>query len=439
MKESDQLNGIFGPSPFLDLAGFDFIEAFVPDYLHCICLGVIRYFILLWITAKKCDLWHIDKIGIERLNKRLESTLPPHEISRCPRTLQNIKFWKASEFRAFALYYYTLLDGILPEPFYTHFADLCYAFYVLLQERASKESVRKIQPLLERFVRDTEYLYGTQHVTYNIHMLIHLSRAVLNWGCLWTHSTFIPEWFNGELASLCNGTQSVVEQIAQSFLMKNQLRNEAIQLLNENDVPSEVSELLQSLLNLPMGSNRRFNLCKGLQIGSIKLNGKCSVKSLKEKEKDALNTAMDRFCFNHVDHNGWQSYPRLILAELGSIFTTTCYKRSSKRVNYCSLMCDGRFIFIDSILFHPDLPSKSMCMVVGRVLGKDSIKILIPQKEDQVEFSVIPGQATRFVGSDGDLVAYDALEISKKAVVASYNSISDSGTVTALPNRLESD
>ena len=78
-------------------------------------------------------------------------------------------------------------------------------------------------------------------------------------------------------------------------------------------------------------------------------------------------------------------------------------------------------------------------MVVGRVLGKDSIKILIPQKEDQVEFSVIPGQATRFVGSDGDLVAYDALEISKKAVVASYNSISDSGTVTALPNRLESD
>ena len=350
MKESDQLNGIFGPSPFLDLAGFDFIEAFVPDYLHCICLGVIRYFILLWITAKKCDLWHIDKIGIERLNKRLESTLPPHEISRCPRTLQNIKFWKASEFRAFALYYYTLLDGILPEPFYTHFADLCYAFYVLLQERASKESVRKIQPLLERFVRDTEYLYGTQHVTYNIHMLIHLSRAVLNWGCLWTHSTFIPEWFNGELTSLCNGTQSVVEQMAESFLMKNQLRNEAIQLLNENDVPSEVSELLQSLLNLPMGSNKRFNLSKGFQIGSIKLNGKCSLKSLNHKEKSALDTAMDRFCFCHIDKNGWQSYPRLILAELGSIFTTTSYKRSLKRVNYCALMCDGRFIFIDSVI-----------------------------------------------------------------------------------------
>jgi len=78
-------------------------------------------------------------------------------------------------------------------------------------------------------------------------------------------------------------------------------------------------------------------------------------------------------------------------------------------------------------------------MVTGRVLGNYSIDILIPQKENDVEFSVIPGQATRFVGSDGDLVAYNALEINKKAVVASYKSISDSGTVTALPNRLESD
>ena len=78
-------------------------------------------------------------------------------------------------------------------------------------------------------------------------------------------------------------------------------------------------------------------------------------------------------------------------------------------------------------------------MVTGRVLGNYSIDILIPQKENDVEFSVIPGKATRFVGSDEHLVAYDALEINKKAVVASYNSISDSGTVTALPNRLESD
>ena len=43
------------------------------------------------------------------------------------------------------------------------------------------------------------------------------------------------------------------------------------------------------------------------------------------------------------------------------------------------------------------------------------------------------------MGSDGDLVAYDTLEINKKAVVVSYNSISDCGTVIALPSRLESD
>jgi len=55
---------------------------------------------------------------------------------------------------------------------------------------------------------------------------------------------------------------------------------------------------------------------------------------------------MGRFCFGHIDQNGWQSYPRLILAELGS----TSYDISLKRVNYCALMCDGRFIFIDSVI-----------------------------------------------------------------------------------------
>lgn len=64
------------------------------------------------------------------------------------------------------------------------------------------------------------------------------------------------------LRGICNGTQSVVEQMAESFLRKNQLKNEAIELLNENEVSSEVSELLQSILNLPMGSYRKFNLCQ---------------------------------------------------------------------------------------------------------------------------------------------------------------------------------
>lgn len=439
MKESDQIHGIFGASPFLDLPDFDFIEAFIPDYLHCVCLGVIRYLMLLWITATKGDLWYIEKHNIQLLNKRLESTKPPHEISRCPRTLDNIKFWKASEFRAFALYYFPILDGILPPAFYNNFSDLCYGLYILLQEKVSKDSVRKVAALFERFVRDVEALYGPQYVTYNIHMLIHLCNAVLEWGCLWAHSTFIPEWFNGELGSMVNGTQSVIEQMAGSFLMKNELRNEAIHLLNENQIPKEAYDLLHSLLNLPSGSHKNFKLMKGFKLNEfMKLNGQPVVVSLNDEQKAAIQRAVGRLGFQTCQPSiaNWQSYPRLVLSH-SSIFTTLNYKRSSKRINYCSLMCDENFIFIESFLFHPDIPAT--CFVLGRILGSDSKETLIPYKVRQIEFDKIAGLTMRFVGTNGSLVAYDASEILKKCVVSCYNSISDSGIVTALSNRLESD
>lgn len=143
--------------------------------------------------------WHISKNKLTILNKRLSQTKPPYDITRTPRTLETIKYWKASEFRAFALYYFPLLDGILPEPYFSHFANLSYALSVLLQESVPTNCVKDVGVLLEDFVKKVELYYGEKHVKFNIHLLTHLSKSVLDWGCLWATSAFIPEWFNGQL------------------------------------------------------------------------------------------------------------------------------------------------------------------------------------------------------------------------------------------------
>ncbi len=101
-------------------------------------------------------------------------------------------------------------------------------------------------------------------------------------------------------------------------------------------------------------SNKSFNLYKGFQIGSIKLNGKFSVKSLIDKEKAALDTAMDRFCFGHIHQTKWQSYPRLILVELGS----TSYKISLKRGNYLRSYMRRSFHFHRFCYFIPTCPPR---------------------------------------------------------------------------------
>lgn len=62
-------------------------------------------------------------------------------------------------------------------------------------------------------------LYGIEHIGIKIHFLTHLSQSVLDWDCLWATSTYIKKWFNGELGIFFNGTQSVVDQMAQNFLV----------------------------------------------------------------------------------------------------------------------------------------------------------------------------------------------------------------------------
>ena len=75
----------------------------------------------------------------------------------------------------------------------------------------------------------------------------HLSKSVLDWGCLWATSAFIPEWFNGRVQGLAKGTKGteVVEQMATTFFMKNSVCNQA------KGVPLNISKLICKMIWLP--------------------------------------------------------------------------------------------------------------------------------------------------------------------------------------------
>ena len=73
----------------------------------------------------------------------------------------------------------------MPEPYFSHFAHLSYALSVLLQESVPIDCVKDVGVLLEDFVKKVELFYGEKYVKFNIHLLItHLSKSVLDWGCL---------------------------------------------------------------------------------------------------------------------------------------------------------------------------------------------------------------------------------------------------------------
>ena len=305
----------------------------------------------------------------------------------------------------------------------------------VLQERVKKTAVAKTIPLSESFVRETEHIYGQKYVSYNFHLLPHLPPSVIDWGCMYAWSTFIPEGLNGELNSLCQGTQSIVEQMAQRYMMRNQLRNEAIDVMSKNNLPKPILEMLQNLLCLPVGEHKKFATIKGRQIEIVKLLGRSLMRPLDADEKTACDECFARLSFPTIRSANWELFPRLMLSH-GSIYTTTSYKRSPNRVNYCALMNDGQFIFIQSIIYCPDCPIPK-CFIIANVLGDTSKSVVHPS--DIFELENIPGQTTQFVNTKGPLKVYDATEIEKKGVLGCYNTLNDSGTVTALVNRLESD
>lgn len=212
--------GINGPSVLLLLKSFDIVNGFVVDYMHCVLLGVTRQLTKLWFNSMfHEETWYIGR-KISYIDQHLITLKPPKEITRTPRSLSTIKYWKASEWRHWLLYYSPiLLNGILPNMFYNHLCLLVSAMFILLQQSISLRDIQTAKTKLILFVIQMEQLYGLQHVSYNCHQLTHIASSVLNWGPLWATSCFIFESNNRVLKGLFHGTQAVSSQIMRGYCL----------------------------------------------------------------------------------------------------------------------------------------------------------------------------------------------------------------------------
>ncbi|XP_075531803.1 uncharacterized protein LOC142564620 [Dermacentor variabilis] len=145
--------GVKGPSPLINLLGFDIVWGFSPDYMHCVLLGVTRQFMELWLSG----VWAPHYIGspqcVRTIDQRLCAIKPPLCITRLPRSVQLRKFWKASEWQQWLLYLsFVCVDGMLPGKYMRHFSLLVKAVYLLLADTVSAEDIRQSTECLVQFV-----------------------------------------------------------------------------------------------------------------------------------------------------------------------------------------------------------------------------------------------------------------------------------------------
>ncbi|XP_037278000.2 uncharacterized protein LOC119170838 isoform X1 [Rhipicephalus microplus] len=229
LKGGVPVQGVKTVSPLINLPHFNIVWSFVPDYMHCVLLGVARQFLELWFNSDSaCSISRHQHI----VDRRLMSIKPPMDVKRLPRPTKERKWWKAKELESWLLCYSVpVLHGILEKPYMQHWACLVEALHIMLQRAISPTELTIAEGLLLEFHVRAELLFGKSVMTFNMHQLTHIAKSVRHWGPLWAHSAFPFEAGNGSLkkaVKAANGIPHKVCRVLQMESMVVELQRQAI-------------------------------------------------------------------------------------------------------------------------------------------------------------------------------------------------------------------
>jgi len=186
------------------------------DYMHMICLGVVRKLVRQWVKGKLSNrLPNRDKKLISNRLLLFRKSFPSN-FQRKPRSLWEIDHYKASELRTILLYTGVLaFKDIIPKSNYKNFLLIHSAMFILLSDKASHKEWNKLaKELLHEFVAGVEKIYGSEFLIYNIHSLIHIPDDSLNYGSLNTISAFPFENHMQKIKKFMHSGNFKLEQVA---------------------------------------------------------------------------------------------------------------------------------------------------------------------------------------------------------------------------------
>nr|XP_047141446.1 uncharacterized protein LOC124816339 [Hydra vulgaris] len=209
--DSEHHNAI---SPFTKL-NYNMVSGFPIDYMHCICLGVVRRILNLLIRGPPSSRLSQNIIAVISEKLAALRLYISKEFSRKSRSLSKFRRWKATELRLFLVYTGpVVLKGLLLPNHYQNFIDLSVAVRILLRSSLLKHYAGYAGQLLQYFVQTFEELYGRDQLVYNVHSLIHLADDAKHYGALDNCSSFKYESYRGQLKKLVRKAQSPCSQIA---------------------------------------------------------------------------------------------------------------------------------------------------------------------------------------------------------------------------------
>ncbi len=200
------------------------VSQFPLDYMHLVCLGVVKKLLSMWM----CGPLQVRVAGnmIRCISDKVCSlkNYLPREFVRKGRTLDELERWKATEFRTFLLYTGPIaLRGKLSSALYDNFMLLSVAITLLCSPAMYLDYFSYASDLLCVFVENFSTMYGSQHVVYNVHCLTHLASHASQHGPLHAFSSFPFENYLRSLKKLIRKPNQPLAQAVRRIMEKRHI------------------------------------------------------------------------------------------------------------------------------------------------------------------------------------------------------------------------
>ena len=261
----DDRKGVVSKSPFMSIEYFDFINHISVDYMHAICLGLVKKLIELCfsvgdirprITKRKLS-------SPNQYNNQMTCVKVPREFSRRGRML-DFSMLKAQEFRNIILFFFPLIISSLPSSCKEIQLWLLLSYSVraciLPVNEFAKVSKNTIKKSITTFYSLYEKLFGAVNCSYNTHVVCSHLLQMRYENDLTKTSCFPFENFYSELRhSFIPGTQAPLKQIFIKSILKRTISPHSCSTLiylSNQDTALECNSTVYSFDSI----NKKYNI-----------------------------------------------------------------------------------------------------------------------------------------------------------------------------------
>ena len=225
----DEKKGVVSHSVLLDLDYFDFVNNIPPEYMHLVCLGVVKRMTELTFNVgiNRTRVTNRKLSSTKLFNDLMSTTKLLSEFSRRSRDL-DFAVYKAEEFRNMILFFFPHVLSCIEKPAKERELWLYLAFMIRSCTIPDSEffnvSVHHISQTCIKFYVLYEKVFGPSNCSYSIHVLCCHLIQIRQLGPLTYTSAFKFESFYGEVRnSYYPGTPNSLKQIFEAIMLKRSL------------------------------------------------------------------------------------------------------------------------------------------------------------------------------------------------------------------------